>query len=158
MCIWCQVKKSNVCNLPPFYTFLCCLQKGHIQAINAVGWYALEKEKNATKAVQYFEQAYNRGSADAAHNLGHIYYSALYPEIGHDRVRHMFVFFSLIICGRYSFIAYSDGTYVGTGLDRYQNGSLYIMSNLHTATDGLFRQNLCGNGKFPRKLQCEGLT
>ena len=73
--------------------FLCCFPKGHIQAINAVGWYALEKERNATKAVQYFEQAYNRGSADAAHNLGHIYYSALYPEIGHDRVRHMFAFF-----------------------------------------------------------------
>ena len=104
MYVWCQAKKSNGCNLPPFYTFPCCLPKGHIQAINAVGWYALEKEKNATKAVQYFEQAYNRGSADAAHNLGHIYYSALYPEIGHDRVCHIFVnfFMDYSFCGTFT--------------------------------------------------------
>ena len=86
-----QAKKRIQFTTCYLYIFLCCFPKGHIQAINAVGWYALEKEKNATKAVQYFEQAYNRGSADAAHNLGHIYYSALYPEIGHDRVHHIFI-------------------------------------------------------------------
>lgn len=61
--------------------------QGHVQALTAIGWHALEMEGNASKAVYYFEKAYKRGSPEAAHNLGHIYYNGLYPGKPADRVR-----------------------------------------------------------------------
>ncbi len=63
--------------------------QGHLQAITALGWHALEVERNVTVAVEYFEKAYKRGSPEAAHNLGHIYYSGLYPGKPADTVSHM---------------------------------------------------------------------
>ncbi len=60
--------------------------QGHIPAIDALGWYALEVEKNATKAVEFFETSFQKGSGDAAHNLGYIYYTGLYPGKEIDKV------------------------------------------------------------------------
>ena len=61
--------------------------QGHMQAINAVGWYELEITKNYTEANRYFMDSYYRGSPDAAHNLGHMYMNGLLNQTtGPDRV------------------------------------------------------------------------
>ncbi|CAH1266390.1 SEL1L3 [Branchiostoma lanceolatum] len=54
---------------------------GSPAAINALGWYALNHEGNATKAAHYFHQADRKGNHDAAHNLGHLYWSGGYPGL-----------------------------------------------------------------------------
>jgi TPR repeat protein len=48
--------------------------KGDPRALNALGWYALEREKDPEKAEQLFLQADKLGNADASHNLGHMYW------------------------------------------------------------------------------------
>ncbi|CAD5121683.1 DgyrCDS10169 [Dimorphilus gyrociliatus] len=47
--------------------------KGNPNALNALGWHALEVEGDIAKATKLFERAMGRGLADAAHNLGHMY-------------------------------------------------------------------------------------
>ena len=54
--------------------------------MNALGWHALEIEKNITKAADLLERAKRQGNADAAHNLGHMYHSGRYPNKSVDRV------------------------------------------------------------------------
>ncbi|XP_064651624.1 protein sel-1 homolog 3-like [Lineus longissimus] len=59
--------------------------KGSHQAINTLGWHAQTRENDLTKAVDYWERAYKMGNIDAAHNLGHMYFSGQYPGKQVDR-------------------------------------------------------------------------
>lgn len=47
--------------------------KGNPNALNALGWHALEVEGDMAKATLLFERAMKGGLADAAHNLGHMF-------------------------------------------------------------------------------------
>lgn len=58
----------------------------HPEALNTLGWHALEIEKNFTKAADYFQKAYSRGNKDAAYNLAHMYLQGHYPGSGVNRV------------------------------------------------------------------------
>lgn len=66
------------------FKFVTDVSKGHIQAINAVGWYELEITKNYTKAYDYFMRAHKHGNPDASHNLGHMCMNGLVP--GHSEL------------------------------------------------------------------------
>lgn len=54
--------------------------KGNVHSMNTLGWYAMDIERNMTKAALYFEKAYKFGDPDAAHNLGHMYINAMHPN------------------------------------------------------------------------------
>ena len=43
-----------------------------MNAHNALGWYALEKERNYTAALQYFMFSHELGNGDASYNVGHM--------------------------------------------------------------------------------------
>lgn len=60
--------------------------KNHPESLNTVGWYALEIEKNYTKAARYFERSSSLGNKDAAFNLAHMFLNGHYPNAGVDRV------------------------------------------------------------------------
>ncbi|XP_072049631.1 protein sel-1 homolog 3-like isoform X1 [Amphiura filiformis] len=53
---------------------------GHAPAYTALGWYALNHQRNITAAVEYFEKADKMGHRDAAHNLGYLYRVGKYPN------------------------------------------------------------------------------
>ncbi|KAK7499889.1 hypothetical protein BaRGS_00008980 [Batillaria attramentaria] len=55
-------------------------EKRHPFSISALGWLALEKERNYTKAAALFEDAYKLGQVDAGYYLGHLYHWGLYPN------------------------------------------------------------------------------
>lgn len=61
-------------------------KKNHRESLNTIGWYALEIEKNYTKAAHYFHRSYGLGNKDAAYNLAHMYLRGYYPNSGTDRV------------------------------------------------------------------------
>ena len=61
--------------------------KDYPQALNTVGWYALEMEKNSTKAAHYFHRSHKLGNKDASYNLGHMFLKGRYPNSSIDRVR-----------------------------------------------------------------------
>jgi TPR repeat protein len=54
--------------------------------LNALGWYALERERNSSKALEYFERSYKRGNPDAAHNIGHMMRYGRMPDGKVDKV------------------------------------------------------------------------
>ncbi|XP_069115229.1 protein sel-1 homolog 3-like [Argopecten irradians] len=54
-------------------------EKRNPSALNALGWYAHNFEKNMTAAVYYFEKAFRGGNADAAYNLGLFHLNGEYP-------------------------------------------------------------------------------
>lgn len=47
--------------------------------MNALGWYALNYDRNTTEAVKYFEEAYSLGCPDAAYNLGILHLTGGFP-------------------------------------------------------------------------------
>ncbi|KAK3106808.1 hypothetical protein FSP39_000229 [Pinctada imbricata] len=49
-------------------------------ALNALGWYALNYDRNITLAVEYFEEAYRLGNPDAANSLGSLHLNGHYPD------------------------------------------------------------------------------
>ena len=61
--------------------------QGHAPAYTALGWYALNHQRNVTAAVKYFEKADKMGHRDAAHNLGYLYRVGKYPNHAADEVR-----------------------------------------------------------------------
>ena len=70
------------------------VSQGEPRAINAVGWHALEIEKDYPKAADLFQQSYKMGNIDAAHNLGQMYISGRYPGHSVDRVRYSILSFN----------------------------------------------------------------
>uniref|UniRef100_A0AAV2J577 Ion transport domain-containing protein n=1 Tax=Knipowitschia caucasica TaxID=637954 RepID=A0AAV2J577_KNICA len=56
------------------------MDKGSVPAMNALGWYYENFEKNYQEAVQLWERADRLGSPDAAMNLGVMYLQGLYPN------------------------------------------------------------------------------
>ncbi|XP_060064051.1 protein sel-1 homolog 3-like [Ylistrum balloti] len=59
-------------------------EKRNPAALNALGWYAHNHEKNITAAVYYFEKAFKSGNADAAYNLGLFHLNGEYPGKSKD--------------------------------------------------------------------------
>lgn len=55
-------------------------EKKNPQALNALGWFALENDKNYNLAADYFEQAYKMGNPDAGYHLGHMHFTGIYPQ------------------------------------------------------------------------------
>ncbi|OWF53033.1 protein sel-1 homolog 3-like [Mizuhopecten yessoensis] len=53
--------------------------KKNPSALNALGWYAHNFDKNMTAAIYYFEKAFRGGNADAAYNLGLFHLHGEYP-------------------------------------------------------------------------------
>ena len=78
----------NQCVLPVhvFYSVSCALQ-GHVNAHNALGWLALEREANYTKALEYFLFAHERGNPDASYNIGHMMHHGRLQNRTADKVR-----------------------------------------------------------------------
>ena len=60
--------------------------KGHVAAMNALGWFALERERNSTKALALFNESYRLGNADAAFNIGHMMFYGRMPGMKTDKV------------------------------------------------------------------------
>lgn len=60
--------------------------QGLPHAVGALGWIALEKERNYSKAAAYFEESYNTGHMDAGYYLGHMYQYGIYPNKSQDYV------------------------------------------------------------------------
>ena len=58
-------------------------------AINALGWIALEKERNYTKANEMFQQSYKRGIPDSGYYLGFMALHGLIPKEKKDVVSHI---------------------------------------------------------------------
>jgi len=58
----------------------------HPNALNTLGWHALEIEKNHSKAADLFQRSYALGNKDAAFNLAHMYLQGIYPGSGINRV------------------------------------------------------------------------
>ncbi|XP_074652481.1 protein sel-1 homolog 3-like isoform X1 [Tubulanus polymorphus] len=56
-------------------------------ALNTLGWYAHNHERNIPKAAAYYDQAYRMGNVDAAHNLAYMYLNGQYPNHPVDRVK-----------------------------------------------------------------------
>ncbi|XP_071174349.1 protein sel-1 homolog 3-like [Mytilus edulis] len=54
-------------------------EKKNPSALNALGWYALNYDRNTTEAVKYFEEAYSLGCPDAAYNLGILHLTGGFP-------------------------------------------------------------------------------
>ncbi|XP_052803670.1 protein sel-1 homolog 3-like [Mya arenaria] len=48
-------------------------------ALNAIGWHAMNFERNYRKAAEYFERAHRLGNPDAMFNLGHMHLYGTYP-------------------------------------------------------------------------------
>ncbi|ELU16606.1 hypothetical protein CAPTEDRAFT_191910 [Capitella teleta] len=48
--------------------------RGDHRALNALGWYALERKKDPREAEELFSKADELGNPDAAYNLGHMYW------------------------------------------------------------------------------------
>ncbi|XP_056138761.1 protein sel-1 homolog 3 [Lampris incognitus] len=61
------------------------MEQGFSPAINALGWYYEQFEKDYERAVQLWEQADLHGSPDAAMNLGVMYSQGLYPGKAADQ-------------------------------------------------------------------------
>ena len=61
------------------------LQK-HPNAISALGWIALEREKNYSKAAAHFDEAFRLNVMDAGYYLGHMYQNGIYPNKSRDNV------------------------------------------------------------------------
>lgn len=61
-------------------TLVKAAEKRHPYAISALGWFALEKERNHTKAAAFFEDAFQLGHVDAGYYLGHLYHWGAYPN------------------------------------------------------------------------------
>lgn len=60
--------------------------KGDHNALNALGWYALERDNDPKTALNYFERADALGNADAPFNLGHMYLTGRTPDRRADKV------------------------------------------------------------------------
>ncbi|GAB1598661.1 protein sel-1 homolog 3-like [Argonauta hians] len=59
-------------------------EKKNPQALNALGWYAMEKQKNYTLAAEYFKNSHRLGSPDGSYHLGHMYFTGIFPGHGID--------------------------------------------------------------------------
>ena len=57
-------------------------------ALNALGWYALNHERNYALAADYFEQAHAAGNPDGTFHLGSMHFHGIYPDKPKDRVCH----------------------------------------------------------------------
>ncbi|KAG8453567.1 hypothetical protein GDO86_000266 [Hymenochirus boettgeri] len=53
--------------------------KGQHEALNGLGWYYHNFQKNHSNAVKYWRKAYEMGNVDAAFNLGVMYLNGVYP-------------------------------------------------------------------------------
>lgn len=53
--------------------------KGQVEALNGLGWYYHNFRKDYVRAVKYWSEAYDKGNADAAFNLGVMYLHGTYP-------------------------------------------------------------------------------
>lgn len=74
-------------DIPRAVTFLKkAIAQGFAPAMNALGWYYEQFEKDYESAVQLWEQADRHGSPDAAMNLGVMYSQGLYPGKAADQV------------------------------------------------------------------------
>ena len=73
-------------HLHPTLLLIVCSRQGFAPAMNALGWYYEQYEKDYEKAVQLWEQADLHGSPDAAMNLGVMYSQGLYPGKAEDQV------------------------------------------------------------------------
>ena len=58
----------------------------HPNAISALGWIALEREKNYSKAAAHFDEAFRLNVMDAGYYLGHMYQNGIYPNKSRDNV------------------------------------------------------------------------
>ena len=65
--------------------------QGDHRSLNALGWYALEKDHDPVKALKMFKAADKLGNPDAAFNLGHMYLHGRTPDRKINRVSHVFV-------------------------------------------------------------------
>ena len=81
--------------------FECFFLQQNPSALNALGWYALNHERNYTKAAKYLEQAYAAGNPDAAYQLGAMHFHGSYPGQKKDRVRCMAFSFTFCRCCSY---------------------------------------------------------
>eukprot|EP00106_Octopus_bimaculoides_P001606 XP_014769048.1 PREDICTED: protein sel-1 homolog 3-like [Octopus bimaculoides] len=72
-------------------------EKKNPQALNALGWYALAKQKNYKLAAEYFKESHIMGNADASYHLGHMYFSGIFPgqEANVDKAYEFFVWAAL---------------------------------------------------------------
>ena len=70
--------------------FLCpefSKSQNHPSAICALGWVAMEIEKNYSRAARLFQQSYSLDFPDSGYYLGHMYQHGLYPNHSRDEVR-----------------------------------------------------------------------
>ena len=87
MCTYCV---SNQCVYAFKVLHVCtcvCTLQGHVNAHNALGWLALEREANYTKALEYFLFAHERGNPDASYNIGHMMHHGRLQNRTADKVR-----------------------------------------------------------------------
>lgn len=56
-------------------------------ALNALGWYAMNMDRNYSMAASYFEESYRYGNPDAANHLGFLHLHGYYPNKSADPVR-----------------------------------------------------------------------
>nr|XP_019943733.1 PREDICTED: protein sel-1 homolog 3-like [Paralichthys olivaceus] len=73
-------------DVPKAVTFLKkAMDQGFVPAINALAWYYEQFEHDYVQAVQLWERADRLESADAALNLGVVYFQGLYPGKAADK-------------------------------------------------------------------------
>ena len=82
--------RNDIFSLIPF--------QGNVNSMNTLGWYAMDVEKNMTRAASYFEVAVQYKDPDAAHNLGHMHLSGIYPGQNASRVGCEHFILSLLLC------------------------------------------------------------
>ena len=90
---------------PGPFTMLFLFQ-GNVNSMNTLGWYAMDVEKNMTKAASYFEVACKFNDPDAAHNLGHMYLSGIYPDQKASKVWNYVIVIIILLKNYQLFIVY----------------------------------------------------
>ncbi|XP_038064834.1 protein sel-1 homolog 3-like [Patiria miniata] len=65
---------------------------GHAPAYTALGWYAINFQRDMKAAAKYFDIAARMGHRDAMHNLGYMYKSGQYPGKPADEAKALLYF------------------------------------------------------------------
>ena len=84
-----SLSEATITGVSLYCIVLFFLLQNHPYAISALGWIALEKERNFTKAAEMFQQAKDLDFRDAGYYLGHMHHFGLLPNASHDLVSFM---------------------------------------------------------------------
>ncbi|XP_073502672.1 protein sel-1 homolog 3 [Phyllobates terribilis] len=90
--------------------------KGLVEALNGLGWYYHNFRKDYVRAVKYWSEAYEKGNADAAFNLGVMYLHGTYPGEDGDNETQAYEFMAKASEGGHVEASINVAQYLITGI------------------------------------------